>query len=336
MSGGDLPVLCAGPPRSGLNLLSVLMDGHPQVLSGPAVNLFGHAALWRQGDVLSLEQPLDREAYVFPTPVWGPPASRNLSYYFVSVAEVRHVLTQSPDIEALAHLLYAPRRVVEQKTLAVDVSATNVFAARAALERGARVVFLMRDPIDSIARQVKVRLRPVFAAAFWVLNAAVALRLRAEFGVGAVHILRYEDLVSEPEQMLSDLAVFLKLAPKIGPMIERQETLRRVTDDGLRGDLLTRRNWRHDPFGPLVAVTAGADQKTISQRFLHVLHGLKTAQGLDALAPGGEISAGALAEALGYKIDTTLQRLPVLKPEEIKPNTAFEEKVLSCVALQSA
>ena len=105
MTDGTLPVLCSGPPRSGLNLLSILLDDHPDIFSGPPLNLFGHAALWRGDGTFDAETAFDVKAAPFCCPLWGPPSSRALAYHFTAPGDVRHVLKSGGDGAEVVELI---------------------------------------------------------------------------------------------------------------------------------------------------------------------------------------------------------------------------------------
>jgi hypothetical protein len=317
-----------------LNLLSLLLDDHPDIYSGPPVNLFGHRELWKHNASINSDDFFDAHANIFPCPVWGPPSSRNLAYYFLSVPDLRYILRKSSDVSEIAGVLYGPRLLVEQARCVFDVSPTNVFSARASLERGSRTVFLLRDPIDSIARQTKARIRPVFAAIFWFIQAAAALRLRAEFGGGMVTILRYEDLVMAPDKAVADVIKDFGISARGASVARRERTLRLSTDPNLLGGI-GNRNWRHDPFDDLVQVFPGSEKDAISHRFLHSLFGLSSSDALGDIAPGIPVTACEVASALDYSIPDKFLRFPVLKEEERLPVNAFEERILSMVELST-
>ena len=82
----------------------------------------------------------------------------------------------------------------------------------------ARAVYLVRDPRDVFASQRRKfgSRRPLASAIYWTLHVDWMERLERENPERNL-VLRYEDLVVQPEERLSGILSFLDLAPERAP-----------------------------------------------------------------------------------------------------------------------
>lgn len=219
------PILVGGHPKSGTSLLLSLLDGHPEVLAFPEETKY-FRRLHADPRCLDAEFLLaDRNC----SRLWRDPgaaAALGRDYSRVDrqrfADELRGLLATTGDrrdvLPALM-LAYAaaigggPRRYWAEKTPRNELHLDTALR----LWPGLRALYVLRDPRDTFASfraKRRSRGRPIGAAGF-------ARRLRRSLAAwdrfasahpAAALLLRYEDLVAEPERELRRLCVFLDIA----------------------------------------------------------------------------------------------------------------------------
>ena len=207
MSASDAPIFIGGPDRCGKTLVAALLGSHSRIaISAVGSNLW--PLFYRQfGDLAETE---------------------NADRAIAALMAYKHVRFMEPDPEALrAAFLAGPRTyarlfglVQEQharrrgkprwgdQTGLVERFADEIFAAYP----GVRFIHMVRDPRDRYEASLQMwpegRLRAGGAAGRWLLSTGLATRNRRRHG-DAYLVLRYEDLVREPEAIVRRLAAFV-------------------------------------------------------------------------------------------------------------------------------
>ncbi|MCF0077624.1 sulfotransferase family protein [Streptomyces lomondensis] len=203
-------MLIIGTERSGSNLLRLILDAHSRIavphpphfmrFLSPVVADYGDLAVEPNRrrlvrDTLAL---LDRHIHPWPHPIDAD----------------RVVATARPTLFGVVDAVYDQYREAEGKarwgcksTFMVD-HVDEVLADRP----GARFIWLVREPYDvtaSAKRSVFGYCHPYRMAQLWRTQQERAQAALDRWGPGVVHLLRYEDLVLEPEQQLKELCAFL-------------------------------------------------------------------------------------------------------------------------------
>ena len=184
------PVFVVGPMRSGTTLLRLALDAHPDLAipEETAFMLGGSAVLripgWRYGDVWFERLGLTREELV----------ARVRAFYdgMFSDYAARHGAGRWGE--------KTPGHVFHMELLA------EVFP-------GARFVGIVRHPAAVVSSMVTTwHWEPATGAAYWRRAATETVRAGRVLGDDRFVLVRYEDLVVEPEQVLRDVCRFAGLA----------------------------------------------------------------------------------------------------------------------------
>jgi hypothetical protein len=193
------PIFLGGCPRSGLTLLRVMLDSHPQISCGP------------DSGVVSLAQ-----------------AARNIGTT-LGALHARDFLLPPEQVRAnfaraIGAILNA-RRDALQRSLAAEKSPMNVlfFEDYAAMFPSARFLHVVRDGRDVAAslvgrgwkdprtgRLFDYCASPEGAIRYWKGLAAAGLAAERALG-GRLLRVRYEDLVRDPEKALRAACAFLNI-----------------------------------------------------------------------------------------------------------------------------
>lgn len=315
-------ILCGGVERSGLNLLSLMLDSHSEVLCGPPTNLLCHQNIWQEtGGLTSLAHVLAQRNLPSTCLPWAIPAAADLKYYFTTEAELREVCSLDENITHFAAFVHKPRKVIHNKKIAIDASHDNIFGAPSMMANGVldKFLFLTRDPLDSISAQQKTRVRSFFCTARWVLKNAVALALLEKYGSNKVHIIKYEDLVQNTEKTLSKICTFLAIPDEPHRMTARKDHERSTTEACLNGHADTRL-WQHSVFDEVS--TEGIGNWNLSHRFAHLLTVMRA--NLDpSTYPDIETDTRTglqITKALGYTFPEKLIRIPQIPDNDKQPD----------------
>lgn len=239
---GDGPIFIGGTDRAGKTLLSAILSSHSRI-SIPAVGSNLWPLFYRQyGD---LADP------------------SNLDACLAAMLTYKHVRFLEPDVDRLRRDFaagaptYARLFALLQQQSAeragkprwgdqtglVEGYADAVFRAYG----DAVMIHMIRDPRDRYEASLTMwpdgQLRVGGAAARWIYSARHALRNAASFG-DRYRIVRYEDLVREPERVVRELCAFLgeRFEPEmldLGGMPTYRDKLRAGGDTGPDGALIS-------------------------------------------------------------------------------------------------
>lgn len=209
MGRSSAPVLIIGSERSGSNLLRLVLDSHSRVAVphpphfmrylAPIAASYGDLRLERNRRALARDALLLSRRHIHPWPA-------------VDVDEV--VARSSPTLFGVVAAIYEQYRLVEGKarwgcksTFMVD-NVEDVLAEYP----DARFVLLVREPRDvasSAKRAVFGFCHPRLMAQLWRVQQERGLAALDRYGPRTVHLLRYEDFVSEPEKEIRRLCEFV-------------------------------------------------------------------------------------------------------------------------------
>lgn len=226
----DSPLFIGGHPKSGTSLLRALLDGHPEVLVFPEETAFFRRCLPALQQKGKGEQIRIGEKHLLRIFTWNhanPPESQrgfedrdysHIDYHAVQAAywqriQARH--RHPGDLLAAAVLGYgdATGRVNDSVKIWAEKTPYNEIYARTIFDwwQHARVIQVVRDPRDNYVSYQ--RKHPDWTAekfaSNWLWLVRVGLTYLAQYGAGRYWILKYEDLISEPEQTILQLCAFL-------------------------------------------------------------------------------------------------------------------------------
>ena len=272
-----------GLHRSGTTLLEKLLHNHPQaaVASQPAPLLYYHLKnIFLQQRGLQRLYPIDP---LFGEQQYSPADfTAFLRQYHLSVPELQELAAKmegyegqySPDLlPAISRLVPGPFEHVYRQLcdLTAQQSPDKQVLYRGTKEimaeefmpvllaAGVKVLLIIRDPRGMLASTNTGRelgqIRPtLFYLLQWRKSVAFSLALAQHPGF---HCITYEQLVSEPERQLQQLADFLQLPPFPAKML--QEPLQHQRGSSWQG------NSAFEPFAGISTASAHRFRKELSQ-----------------------------------------------------------------------
>lgn len=261
------PVFICGHPKAGTSLLTALLDGHPAVVAYPEETLFFRRFLPKAQGKSRQEKLRLAEKYLIHIFEWNqeaPPEHQqnypDRDYADISFKEVRNVMVSfleedrptPTDILNAAVLAYGKVTgiLTEKSRLWVEKTPYNALYAETIFSEwtNAKCIHIVRDPRDNFVsyhRKQPSWTAKVFAYN-WVRSTRAGIENRDKYGEDRYLILRFEDLLQEPDKVTHQLAAFLD--------IEWQETLLHPTrvGDRWRGNSMFAEKFqaiRTDPIG---------------------------------------------------------------------------------------
>jgi Sulfotransferase family len=214
------PIFIIGTERSGSNLLRLVLNTHPNIAIPHPPHLMRYLApiAHRYGDltVESNRRRLVRDALTL--------VRRHISPWPYQPDEGTVTAQASPTLFGVVATIYEHYRRAEGKPRWGCKSTFMVEHVDEVLAHYPRAAFiwLVRDPRDvaaSAKRSVFGFCHPYLTANLWAAQQRVALAALDRHGTGVVHLLRYEELVSRPEQAIAGVCQFLD-EPMIPEMLQ--------------------------------------------------------------------------------------------------------------------
>ncbi len=227
------PVFICGHPKSGTSLLRNLMDFHPQLAVYPEESRFFRNFVSRAQETPEpghIELAIRHLIHIFQWNLKDPPAHQegfeDRDYSWISYAEVQTAMIDRIEREGIRHLgdylsaaVLAYREIVgpqdSEVSWWVEKTPYNEYYARQIFGwwPQARCIHVVRDPSDNYAsyRRKHSDWKPEFFASNWQKSISAGWENLQEYGKDHYWILRYEDLVLEPETFLSQLLDFLEI-----------------------------------------------------------------------------------------------------------------------------
>jgi hypothetical protein len=227
------PIFICGHPKAGTSLITALLDGHPAIVAYPEETLFFRRflpAIAGKSREEALEMADRLLIHVFEWNQESPPPHQkdypDRDYGDISFPAVRKILREVLDSvgsSSPAHFLSAALIAFGRTTGLLRKSSRYWVEKSPYNERysdqifswwpEARCLHIVRDPRDNFVSYQ--RKQPDWSAKVfawnWVRSTRAGMKNRAVYGPNRYHLLRFEDLLKEPEKTMESVAVFLDL-----------------------------------------------------------------------------------------------------------------------------
>lgn len=311
-------ILAGGIPSSGSTLLSSLLDGHGEICSGPETSLFCDPELWNQGPATIAAILNGRDGGTVP---WGIPDENNLKFYGRSLESVARMAEQSDSANNFVTRFFHDKRI---PGVVIDKTPQNIYAMNAFLGQSPenRAILTIRSAdavIDSLSRR---GIEPRICAAVWLFDATLAYLLTRRYPEQTL-LVRYEDLVAQPQKTLTNLCAFIAVEPDIEDMLQRRHSARSETDSSITPNGSNAASaWRFQATGEINAAGLDVDHPIPSDLKALVLDGVAMDGAIQSYCEfEGELPNGrTLHKFFGFKVPSGKYELvdsPVLDRSEV-------------------
>ena len=223
------PIFIVGAPRSGTTLLASMLAGHSQIACGPETQFFNKSNARLKAALKDPAWPRQAVKLVTSLTLAEQPVTELFGH---SKRDVQTFLeAREPSVQALLESLTALYAAKQGKPRWAEKTPNHLLHLPKirALYPGAPVVRIVRDPRDSAlsVRQLPWASRSALANAY--LGDTWFRKSQPFFGSDAnTFTVRYEDLVKEPEAVLTRVCAFIGETFQPG-MLETQKTARNVS-----------------------------------------------------------------------------------------------------------
>ncbi len=229
----DRPVFICGHPKSGTSLLRNLLDSHPALVVYPEEAVFFRRFLKEAGHLDIASQIHAAESLLLHIFTWNlehPPASQagfpDRDYSAISFDAVRqhfrglcdeHPPRHPGDLLAAAILSYGQvtAQLSDKTTAWVEKSPYNEYFTANIFKWWpyARCIHIVRDPRDNFASYQRKHgsWTAKFFATNWLQSTRRGLINAESYGPQRYLLLRYEDLVSKPDEVLNRICNYLEI-----------------------------------------------------------------------------------------------------------------------------
>ena len=273
------PILIGSPPSSGSTLLSMILDAHPQIMCGPELSLFSHPFVFSdEGDVWQerLLKYLPTDFNEFLSSDWTlkdgccPHVKliyeQNLSWYEINTETLKQIIKKQQNATDLAKEIYSPLLRLKNKIIWAEKSPPNLYSMSAFLKRFPQGfgIIVMRDGRDVVCSLMNRGLSFNEAISVWFIESAWCINLLDN---SRVKLIRYENLISNPEHILEDLTNFLGVAPDIKSMLRFYEKSDRIKNDQ---SIHQMHSWKNQPYQPISSSSVGRWEQELTAEQLAV------------------------------------------------------------------
>lgn len=216
----DSPVAIGGCGSSGTNLLRRMLDAHPEMACGEEMSVFDRPHTYRM-DIQELRRMYRNQEFGKMEEELTFPIRRadgdtyfglrrgNHGETYHRPAEIQALLEEAEDVANFWNLFFTHYARKEGKRRWAEKTPNNIFCARRFLEfyPEGRFIHMLRNGRDVCLSLIDRRnTPPAVALTRWILSIEAARDIR---GHERCYEVRYENLVTDPEQTLRDLFAWL-------------------------------------------------------------------------------------------------------------------------------
>ena len=214
------PILIGGCGSSGTTLLKTILDSHTNIACGQEISVFDHPQIY-DIDIKQLHHMLLKQDFSSITSdLVYPIATKfgdtfglfypNFGKEYHSMAATDYLLKNAQDSKHFWNMYFSNYACRQGKKRWAEKTPNNVFCIKEILEffPDAKFVHVIRDGRDVTLSLTQSRNFHIFAAIMrWLIAVEAGIRFR---GNPRYYEIKYEDLVTQPEDTLKKLMEFLE------------------------------------------------------------------------------------------------------------------------------
>lgn len=207
-----MSILIGGSPSTGSSLLRRMLNRHPDIFCGSETSLLSKAELYDDW-TKNKTKLLKKSFFGLSDAGWQNFTGVALAEdYPWTKKELKPILTKSDSLVKFITTFFAKCLSENEKSLWAEKTPSNAFTFDPFLQTfgsEAKVVLTVRHPLDAISSMHNRGMTLYDSICVYLLNVAKASLLHDNTNL---KIVKYEDLVSNPEMTLKSLCEFLGVA----------------------------------------------------------------------------------------------------------------------------
>jgi hypothetical protein len=288
-----------------------MLDAHPEVICGPELSLFSHPFFWSDRGLRWQERLLcymDQAVKEMSCPDYTLNegvcpyvrfiyTGKNLAWYGTDLEGMKTLVSRSSCASELVRYFYGPKMQAAGKRLWAEKSPPNIYSLSAFLESfpSGHGILIVRDGRDVVCSLIQRGFEFGNAVAIWVLEAALCMSLSKH---PRLKLVRYEDLIQNPREVLEDLTAFLGISPAIDDMLAYQDCSIRVHND----PTIQMQSWKNRPDQPISLSSIGRWRMELSPEQMMLFYSHRLQGGFPGLSSFVGLSGTDLLQAFDYPI----------------------------------
>ncbi|MFW5795184.1 MAG: sulfotransferase family protein [Bacillota bacterium] len=205
-----MSVLIGGSGSTGSTLLRNILNRHDEIFCGSELNLFNKEKLfinWNRNKYKLLKYRRS-----FSTDGWvAYPGNHLLNEdYYWKYRELKQIINDSDTFQSFAEKFFSKPLKRERKNIWMEKTPSNCYSFSSFLRNfdNSKLITTVRNPLDSVNSLSRRGFSIFYATGMWVYNTACALNIQNE---KQNYILKYENLVTNPDIELNKLFEYLNL-----------------------------------------------------------------------------------------------------------------------------
>lgn len=206
-----MAILMGGSGSTGSSMLRRVFNRHPAVFSAAELNFFNKEQIFENWN-LAKHRLLSSRFFRLTTKGWFAYRGTYLLHedYGWNRAELKELISSSSTLRQFVDAFFARPLAKHSATIWLEKTPSNAYSFTRFLEYfdDGLVIHTARNPLDSVASLVKRGFAPIYASGLWVYNTATAMNAESS---DRYFLVRYEDLVTNPEKQVDTLLKTLGL-----------------------------------------------------------------------------------------------------------------------------
>lgn len=204
------PIFIVCSASSGSTLLSYLLDKHPDIAIGPELFLFNKPDFYNFNSLFRNVDKWMRHGLIDDGQIGQSAFYFNRAAYGIDMIQFIQLVRSSRNLREFIDLFFEHYLQSRGKRIWGEKTGSNAYCMEYILKLYPRaiIIHIVRDGRDAVASITKRSHSFYHAISHWLYNNAAAVRFKSYQGY---YLLRYEDLVSNPENSLRILCKVLNI-----------------------------------------------------------------------------------------------------------------------------
>lgn len=196
---------------SGSTLLSYILNRHSKIYCGEELAIFSNPLTYTNYSIFQKHYKEILEFGISSMPYRNSDSFlRNLEYHNFSHTEIESLLNENNSFDSFINKIQNKILKMSNKTIWAEKTPENILVIGKFIDTfpEAKIIHIIRDPRDSILSLMRRHFKKHIAAEYWLSSIAA---IQPFVGYRNLIEIRYEDLVTYPEDTIRKICTFLNI-----------------------------------------------------------------------------------------------------------------------------